>query len=89
MKSDRTIGPALNRDWIGLRVELAFPCKTGMGEYPVGTRGTVDVYTSYGITIMGDSCPHCGVKPYISRLTRQDLKILTPEEEWPNTQGRK
>ena len=82
-----SIGPKLNRDWVGLRVELARTTGNSLAELPRGTEGRVDGYTCAGISFLADCCPTCGVRVRITGLRRGDVRILTPMEDWPDTRG--
>jgi hypothetical protein len=80
-------GPKLNRDWIGLRVKLKHRATNAMATLAAGTSGIVEGYSNTGIYFESDPCEHCQVKIRVSQMRRHDFEILTPEEEWPNTQG--
>ncbi len=82
-------GPKLNRDWIGLRVKLKRRAKNMLGTIVEGTCGTVTVYSGgRGIRFEADLCKHCGCALAVAGMHRSDFTILTPPEEWKNTQGK-
>lgn len=83
-------GPKLNRDWIGLRVRTLRSMRSQLCSIPNGTEGTVRSYSPgrQGIGFEADPCGYCGIAAFISGLSRGDLKILTPREDWPDTRGR-
>ncbi len=82
-------GPKLNRDWIGLRVKLRRRATNQHGTLPIGTVGFIDGYSAgRQIRFEADSCKHCGFKPSISGMHRSDFAIMTPPDDWPDTQGR-
>ena len=43
-------GPKLNRDWIGLRVELRRAVGNAYGELPAGTKGVINYQPEYTVT---------------------------------------
>lgn len=91
MREDANHGPKLNRDWIGLRVRLRVEAGNYYGRLAIGTTGVIDAYSPAPrrITFLADKCECCGIRLRVSRLYRHYFEILTPEEEWSNTQGEK
>lgn len=83
-------GPVLNRDWIGLRVRTNREMGNRICKVPQGATGTVTHYSNgvHKITVAFDGCQSCGVSAIVSGITRYSLEVLTPESEWPNTQGK-
>ena len=83
-------GPKLNRDWIGLRVMLVRQAENMLGTLAEGTTGKVTSY-AHGqrqIRFEADPCEHCRCAFAIAGLARGNFVILTPPEEWKNTQGK-
>ncbi len=83
-------GPKLNRDWIGLRVKLTRRVENMLGTIAEGTAGTVTSYANGRLQIRfeADPCEHCRCALAIAAMGREDFTILTPPEEWKNTQGK-
>lgn len=84
------LGPELNRDWIGLRVRLLGEVQTFLCKIPSGTKGTIGAYGAgrRGIRFDADPCIVCGVAASSLGLKRRDFRILSREEDWPDTRGR-
>lgn len=61
-------------DWTGKRVRLARDISNGAGKYPMGMEATVES-TSPGLRLIGDACPHCGVRMYITRVPSDDVVL--------------
>jgi len=64
------------RQWRGLRVRLKVPQACAWGEIPAGTVLTVRHGMS-GLTLEGQVCPCCGMRPLITRVDPREVEVVT------------
>jgi hypothetical protein len=83
-------GPKLNRDWVGLRVQLVHRAENSLGTIAGGTTGTITSYDSGHMRIRFEAtpCEKCQCAFAVAGMYRRDFVILTPRGKWKNTQGK-
>jgi len=59
----------------GLRVRNIRPLRNVYGVIAAGTKFTVD-NSHGGLSLTGERCPHCGLRPSISKVSETDVEIV-------------
>lgn len=68
-------GKKLIRDWIGMEVRTLRRMTNGVATVPAGSRAIVKG-TSSGLHLEFVKCEHCGLAPYMTRISHRDVAIV-------------
>ena len=85
-KDTKVNGPKLKRDWVGLRVRARRDIQIVHGIAPKGTHGVVDGYY-HGCVVIFEAMGADDMPLRITQVQCYSLEVVTPPEEWPNTEG--
>ena len=70
--------PKLSRDRTGMMAKTVRPLTSGAMTLPAGS--IVEILDWYrGARISMPTCPHCGIRPYMTHVQKEDLELIEDE----------
>jgi hypothetical protein len=66
----------LMKDLRGARVRIKHEMRNGMVAVPAGAEGIVTGTWRSGVSVTFDACSHCGVKPRITKIHRDEVLLV-------------